>query len=305
MSELVVVGSIAYDSVETPFGKRDDVLGGSATYFSIAASHFTKPGLVGVVGEDFRAEDIALLERHGVDLSGLVTAPGKTFRWGGVYSEDMNSRDTLFTELNVFEQFAPDLPQAYREANVLFLGNIQPTLQGQVLEQVTSPGFVAADTMNLWIDIAKSDLVDVLRRVDAIFVNDEEALQLTGQRTVTRAARDLLDMGPRLIVIKRGEHGAILFGSDDIFYVPAYPLEEVHDPTGAGDTFAGGFLGYLAANPDLSPKNLRRAAVVGSLLASYCVEGFSMERLSAVTAQDIRRRYEAFVHLTRFDALDF
>ncbi len=301
---LVVVGSVAYDSIETPLGARTDMLGGSGTFFSIAASAFTKTSLVAVVGEDFAKDDLALLESHGVDLAGLVTAPGRTFRWGGRYHDDMNSRDTLFTELNVFESFEPVLSPAQRESGFVFLGNIQPKLQDHVLEQVRSPRFVAADTMNLWINVARTELCDVLRRVDALFVNDEEARMLTSKRSVVLAAREIQALGPSLVVIKRGEHGAIVFNDDDIFYVPAYPLERVVDPTGAGDSFAGAFVGYLEATGDLSPENVRRAAVVGSLMASFCVEGYGVERLKRIDRIAVRERYQAFAELVRFGALD-
>lgn len=303
-ASLVVVGSVAYDSVETPLGRRDDMLGGSGTFFSIAASSFTRTSIVAVVGEDFRSDDYELLAGHGVDLDGLVRAPGRTFRWGGRYHEDMNGRDTLFTELNVFETFAPVLSQAQRDAGFVFLGNILPKLQDHVLDQVRSPRFVAADTMNLWISTAKDDLCDVLRRVDALFVNDEEARQLTGKRSVVLAAKEIQALGPSMVVIKRGEHGAMVFNEDDVFYAPAYPLERVVDPTGAGDTFAGAFVGYLAATGDLSGDNVRRAAIVGSLMASFCVEGYGVERLRRIDRASIRERYQGFAELTRFGALD-
>ena len=299
---LVVVGSVAYDSIATPTGRRDDVLGGSGTYFSIAAAAFARPALVAVVGEDFRPEDEALLVAKGIELSGLTRAPGKTFRWGGTYHEDMNSRDTLFTELNVFEHFAPVLSAEQRKASCLFLGNIQPTLQANVLEQVDAPRFVAMDTMNLWITVARDELVRVISRVDAIFVNDAEAQQLTGKRSVVLAAREIQAMGPELVVIKRGEHGALVFNGDDTFYAPAFPLERTVDPTGAGDTFAGGFVGYLAASEDFSVENVRRAAIIGALMASFCVEGYSVERIRHIDAAAIRERFAAFSALTRFDA---
>lgn len=300
---VVVVGSVAYDSVETPFGKHDDLLGGSATFFSISASVFTSPALVAVVGDDFRDEDVELLRQRGVGLEGLTRAAGRTFRWGGRYHANMNARDTLFTELNVFESFQPELPRSYREAPYVFLGNIHPSLQLSVLEQVESPRFVAADTMNLWIDITRDELVQMLGRIDALFLNDEEAQQLTGAYTMPRAARAIMEMGPKVVVIKRGEHGALLFGPDDTFYAPAFPLDDVVDPTGAGDCYAGGFMGYLAATDDISPENLRRAAVVGSLVASFSVQGFSVERLLGVDLGQVRERYQRFVDLTRFDAL--
>ncbi|MCA9516479.1 MAG: sugar kinase [Myxococcales bacterium] len=301
---LVVVGSVAYDTVETPFGKHADLLGGSGTYFSLSASSFVAPSLVAVVGEDFRADDRELLERHGVDLAGLRSVAGKTFRWGGRYRDDMNGRDTLFTELNVFETFAPELTPEQRRASCVFLGNIQPSLQAHVLEQVESPHFVAADTMNLWIEGAREGLLGVLAHVDALFLNDEEAQQLTGKRSMVLAARAIQELGPSLVVIKRGEHGAMVFNDGDIFYVPAFPLEKVVDPTGAGDTFAGGFVGYLARTADFSPMNVRRAAVVGSLMASFCVEGYSVERLKRVDPETIAERYTSFLELTRFPPLE-
>jgi len=302
-ASLVVVGSVAYDTIETPLGAREDCLGGSGTFFSLAASSFTKASVVAVVGEDFKPEDRAILEAAGVVLDGLEQAAGKTFRWGGKYHEDMNGRDTLFTDLNVFEAFEPKLSATQKNAGFVFLGNIQPKLQAHVLEQVRSPRFVAADTMNLWISIAKSDLVDVLRRVDCLFVNDEEARQLTGKRSVLLAARDIQAMGPETVIIKRGEHGAVLFNGGDVFYVPAFPLEKVVDPTGAGDTFAGGFVGYLHATGDLSAENMRKAMVVGSLMASFCVEGYGVDRLKSVDRLAIAARYKAFAELTRFGAL--
>ena len=301
--DLVVVGSVAYDSVETKWGQRDNALGGAATFFSVAASHFTSPGMVGVVGEDFRNEDVELLERCGVNLSGLERASGRTFRWGGVYHEDMNGRDTLFTELNVFEAFQPKLPSDYRKAQFLFLGNIHPSLQGSVLEQLDSPSFVGLDTMNLWIDISRSELIDVLHRVDALFVNDEEARLLTGKYNLREAAAAIHEMGPSIAVIKRGEYGAIVFSQDDVFVVPAFLLDKVVDPTGAGDTFAGGFMGYLAETQSLTPDNLRRAAVVGSVMASFCVEGFSLDTLAGINRDAVSQRYRKFVDLTAFRPL--
>lgn len=302
---LLVVGSVAYDSVQTAYGSRDDVLGGSATYFSLAASLFAQPMVVGVVGDDFRGADLETMSERGVDISGIEkVAGGKTFRWGGRYHEDMNSRDTLFTHLNVFENFQPKLGEVHRDASFVFLGNIQPSLQNDVLEQVGSPRFVAADTMNLWISSARSELLGVLERVDMLMLNDEEAFQLTDARTVRAAARRIQDFGPETVVIKRGEHGAIMFTSDDIFYCPAYPLEVVIDPTGAGDTFAGGFMGHLANTLDFSPLNMRRAMVVGSLMASYCVEGFSVDHLLGVSMDDVHRRYQAFKAMTHFDAFN-
>lgn len=301
---LVVVGSVAYDNIETPLGSRDDLLGGSGTYFALAASVFTRPAVVAVIGEDFAETDLGLLREHGIDLTGLERTGGKTFRWGGRYHEDMNTRDTIFTALNVFESFQPKLSAEQRQATFLFLGNIQPRLQDHVLEQVTSPRFVAADTMNLWINTAKPDLCNVLRRVDALFVNDEEARQLTGKRSMVLAAKEIQAIGPSLVIIKRGEHGAVVFNENDIFYVPAYPLEKVVDPTGAGDTFAGAFVGYLEATNDLTPGNVRKAAVVGSILASFCVEGYGVERLRHIDRASVRERYQAFADMTNFGMLD-
>ena len=301
--ELMVVGSVAYDSVETSAGKRDDMLGGSATHFSLASALFTQPGLVAVIGNDFREADVALLREHGVDLTGLTTANGPTFRWGGRYHEDMNGRDTLFTHLNVFESFQPELEAVHREASLVFLANIHPDLQQQVLEQAKSPGFVAMDTMNLWIDIAKPSLERVLQGVDGLFINDGEVRQLTGATSVVRAAAQVQQMGPELVVIKRGEHGAIVFHGDDRFFVPAFPVEAVVDPTGAGDSFAGGFMGYLAKAGDISHLTIRRAAVVGSIVASFCVESFGTERVATLGLEDVRQRYADFEDLVRFEPL--
>ena len=301
---VLVVGSVAYDDVETPSGARKDLLGGSATYFSLSSSRFTAPRLVGVVGKDFKPEDRALLKNHGVDLSGLVTDDsGDTFRWGGRYHADMNQRDTLYTHLNVFETFQPELPAIYRDARFVFLGNIAPELQADVLSQAKCPVFTALDTMNFWITGRKDALLVALRKVDGLIINDEEASLLTDEDGILNAARALQKFGPRTIIIKRGEHGAFLFNDDDIFYVPAYPLETVVDPTGAGDTFAGGFMGYVARTGDLSPANMRRAVVAGSVMASFCVEGFGPETLARTTLDDVRNRYEAFVRMTTCPAL--
>jgi len=301
--DLMVVGSVAYDSVETAAGKRDDMLGGSATHFSLAAALFTRPGLVAVIGHDFRDEDLALLREHGVELTGLTTADGPTFRWGGRYHEDMNGRDTLFTHLNVFESFQPRLEAIHRDASLVFLANIHPALQQQVLEQADSPGFVAMDTMNLWIDVAREDLDVVLRGVDGLFVNDEEVRQITGERSIVRAAAKVQQLGPELVVIKRGEHGAMVFHGDDRFFVPAFPVEEVVDPTGAGDSFAGAFMGYLAEAEDLSHTSIRRAAVLGSIVASFCVESFGTDRVASLTLEDVRSRYARFEEMVRFEPL--
>ncbi len=302
---LVIVGSVAYDSVETQCGKRDNALGGSATFFSLAASHFLSPELVAVVGEDFAAEDRAILEHHGIGLDGLKVEAGETFRWGGKYHEDMIGRDTLFTALNVFEHFKPELSASQRETDFLFLGNIQPELQLSVLDQVERPKFVAADTMNLWLDIARPALEDVVSKVDGLFLNDEEARQLTGERSVVKAAAAIRARGPRMVVVKRGEHGALTFFDDDMFFTPAFPLEAVVDPTGAGDTFAGGFMGYLAVQPAIDSDTVRRAAVVGSILASFCVEGFSVDHVASLERARIVSRYEEFKALTHVGPVSF
>lgn len=298
---LVNVGSVAYDTVETRHGRREDILGGSCTYFSVAAALLAPPSsvaVVAVVGEDFRDEDVALLESRGVDTEGLQRAVGRTFRWSGRYHKDMNGRDTLSTELNVFEHFNPVIPPQYQNARQLFLGNIHPSLQETVLDRVPNAGFVALDTMNLWIDTARDDLLRVLGRVDALFVNDEEGRQLTGEYGMPSVARALMAMGPRVVVLKRGEHGALVFTEGGVFSCPAIPLDEVVDPTGAGDSFAGGFMGYLARSGDYSAANLRRAAIAGTLVASFNVQGFSLDRLRTVTGEQLERRYERFVDLT-------
>jgi sugar/nucleoside kinase (ribokinase family) len=299
--DLLVIGSVAYDTVETPKASAERIMGGSASFFSTAAARFCRPVVVAVVGDDYEDEHLARLERAGVDLQGLKRVPGKTFFWHGRYGKDFISRDTLTTELGVFEEFDPVVPEALKRVPYLFLANIAPHLQLQVLDQLERPRFVGLDTMNLWIDIARDDLHRVLSRVDALFVNDEEAEQLTGFRSVLRAARALQDMGPRVVVIKRGEHGALTFAGDDVFFAPAYPLEDVHDPTGAGDTYAGGFMGFLASSGDTSVSNLRQASVVGTLMASFCVEGFSLDGLDRAELPEVWKRYEELRKLTAID----
>lgn len=297
---LLVVGSVAYDSVETPFGQVTDALGGSATYFSTASSLFAPTQLVAVVGDDFRAKDRAHFHGRDIDMSGLQQRPGRTFRWGGRYHDDMNSRDTLFTELNVFETFAPEVPSNFRRASHVFLANIDPELQLHVLDQVESPSFVACDTMNFWIEGPKRGALDaLLTRIDALLINDEEAKLLTGEKSVLRAAYAVQRMGPRAVVVKRGEHGALLLSGNDVFYAPAYPLEEVVDPTGAGDSFAGGMVGYLARCQDTDSESLRQAAVVGTLCASFCVEDFGLARLAKVDRTQLARRYERHAEYMR------
>ncbi len=301
---VLVVGSVAYDDVETPIGRRENLLGGSATYFSIAASQFARPLLVGVVGTDFADADRGLLTDAGVDTTGLaVDGSGQTFRWGGRYHTDMNQRDTLYTHLNVFAGFDPKIPEHYRGAEFVFLGNIDPDLQAGVLDQIDAPKLVALDTMNFWIEGKRDALGRVLSRIDGLIINDEEGTLLTGRRTAVAIGRALQEMGPSIVVLKRGEHGALLFHGSDIFFVPAYPLDVVIDPTGAGDTFAGGFVGMLARLGGLSDDNLRQAMLCGSIMASFCVEGFGLDRLAGVSLDDVRHRYDRFMELTRCPAL--
>jgi len=301
---LLVVGSVALDSVETPFGRKEDVLGGSATYFSTCASYFTPTQLVAVVGEDFPQAHVDFLRSRGIDLEGLTREPGRTFRWKGRYGFELNEAQTLDTQLNVFQAFSPKLPAAYRDTPYVFLGNIHPELQAQVLDQVRSPRLVAADTMNFWINGSRAALLNTLKRVNLLFVNDAEARQLAGEHNVVKAARAILGMGPQRVVIKRGEYGALLFDQGHIFACPAFPLAEVFDPTGAGDTFAGGFMGTLASSSGpVDTALLRRAMVMGSVMASFTVEKFSLERLREVTKPEIHARFAEFRKLTHFDDL--
>lgn len=297
---LVVVGSVALDTIETPFGKCTDALGGSAIYCSVAASFFTSPIMVGVVGEDFPDEEIALLAGRGVDLSGLERRAGKTFRWSGRYGYDLNERETLSTCLNVFEHFHPVVPEEARREGYLFLGNIHPEVQLAVLEQMESPRFVACDTMNLWIETERDLLLEVIGKVDAILLNDGELRQLTGEPNLVRAAGELRSMGADMVVVKKGEHGCLCDVGGCRFLAPAYPLEAVFDPTGAGDSFAGGFMGHLARAEDLGMPSVRQAVVYGSILASFCVEEFGLERLARTTGDEIEARYREFAELTSF-----
>jgi sugar/nucleoside kinase (ribokinase family) len=301
---LLVVGSVALDSVETPFGRKEDILGGSATYFSTSASFFTPARVVAVVGEDFPEQHLNFLRGRGIDLEGLTREAGRTFRWKGRYGYELNEAQTLDTQLNVFQAFSPKLPDSYRDTPYVFLGNIHPELQSQVLDQVRSPKLVAADTMNFWIQGSKAALVKTLKRVNLLFVNDAEARQLAGEHNVVKAARAILAMGPQRVVIKRGEYGALLFDNEHIFACPAFPLAEVFDPTGAGDTFAGGFMGTLATSTGpVDEALLRRAMVMGSVMASFTVEKFSLERLREVTRPEIHARFAEFRKLTHFDDL--
>lgn len=298
---LLVVGSVALDSIETPFGSVQDALGGSATFFSAAASLYCGVKLVGVVGSDFPVEELEFLEQRGVDLAGLDRAEGESFRWAGAYSFDLNSRETLETRLGVFADFQPRIPEAFRDAEWLFLGNIDPVLQYDVLEQVHAPRLVACDTMNFWIDGKREELLRLLRRVDVLMVNDSEARQLSGDHNLLRAARWIQAHGPDMVVIKKGEHGAILFTRDFAFYAPGYPLEEIFDPTGAGDAFAGGFLGYLARAGSAEPDHLRRAMIYGSAMGSFAVERFGLDRFRDLTAREVHDRVCRFRELTAFE----
>jgi sugar/nucleoside kinase (ribokinase family) len=305
--DVVVVGSVALDTLELHGKEYPYVLGGSASFFSVAASHFAPVRLVAVVGEDFPAEHTQYLAGHGVDLAGLTRAPGKTFHWRGRYSDDLASRTTLDTQLNVFADFRPQLPASYRDTQLLFLGNIHPALQLEVLDQVNDPTLVALDTMNFWISGELPTLKKVLLRVDTIILNDEESRQLSGEHNLPKAARAIHAMGPRNIIIKRGDAGALMFyfrdGKLSVFAAPAYPLEQVLDPTGAGDTFAGGFIGSLARSGAFDPGAIRRAMFHGSVMASFCVEGIAHDRLKTVTMPEIETRYAAFCDLTHFETL--
>ena len=298
---VLVVGSVALDSVETPLGKADEALGGSGTFFSSSASHFTGVRLVGVVGDDYPVEKLEPLAARGVDLAGLEKATGTSFRWRGRYRHDLNSAETLETHLGVFSHFRPKIPEQFKRSPFVFLANIDPRLQLQVLEQVEKPRLVACDTMNFWIESRRPELVELLGHVDLITLNDAEARQLTEHTNLVQAARWIMDKGPKHVLIKKGEHGAFMFTRDSIFFAPAYPLESVFDPTGAGDSFAGGFIGYLAATGDLSDANMRRAVVVGSAMGSFAVEKFSIARLLEITRADIDARIREFRQLVAFD----
>ena len=298
---ILCVGSVALDSVETPFGKADRVLGGSAVYFSAAATVFNPVQLVGVVGDDYPVDELRFLEERGADLSGIEHASGKSFFWAGRYHYDLNTRDTLDTQLGVFAEFEPKIPDSFRDARFVFLGNIDPALQHDVLNQVTAPEVVACDTMNFWIEGAREPLLELLGRVRILMVNDEEVRQLAGQANLLKAARWVQDQGPEIVVVKKGEHGAILFTDDWMFHVPGFPLEEVFDPTGAGDSFAGGFMGHLARSGEVTPATLRQAIVFGSALGSFACERFSVERLQELHTDDVAARVEEFRRLTAFE----
>jgi sugar/nucleoside kinase (ribokinase family) len=300
---LLVVGSVALDTVETPFDKIDNALGGSATFISLAASYFTAPiHLVAVVGTDFPKEHLDLLEDHNIDLQGLQVEEGKTFRWGGKYHFDLNVRDTLFTHLGVFEKFDPQIPEKLRRDNFILLGNIAPTLQLKVLEQVGEDAFIVCDTMNLWIDTMLVELKKVIKKTDVLIINDSEARMLTSEANLIIAAKKIRAMGPEYLIIKKGEHGAMLFNDETVFSAPAYPLEKIYDPTGAGDTFAGGFTGYLHKMGDVNFENLKRAVIYGSTLASFCVEKFSTKGIENLDPIDIKTRFTEFRDISLFSA---
>ena len=298
---VLVVGSVALDSVETPFGRADEVLGGSGTFFSASASHFTPVQLVGVVGDDYPLADLEPLAGRGVDLSGLETAEGSSFRWRGRYDHDLNSAETLETHLGVFSRFSPKIPDPFRDAPFVFLANIDPRLQLDVLSQVRKPRLVAADTMNFWIESRRRELVELLGQVDLLMLNDAEARQLTDKYNLVQAARWIMDHGPTNVVIKKGEHGAYMFSRSTIFFAPAYPLENVFDPTGAGDSFAGGFIGYLARTGNITEAGLRRAVIYGSAMGSFAVEKFSIARLLEINRADVDRRVSEFRQLVAFE----
>ena len=302
---VLIVGSIALDDVKTPVEERFDLLGGSASYASVAAGYFSPVNLVAIVGEDFPADHWNFLQSRGINLEGVQRAPGKTFRWSGEYMWDMNTRETRSVALNVFETFSPTLPDHFKSSDYVLLANIAPDLQLQVLDQMEKPKFVIADTMDLWINIAQPALLDLLKRVDMLILNDSEARELTKETSLIKAGKKIQSLGPRIVAVKKGEHGCLLFGEDnDFFSCPAYPLEDIHDPTGAGDTFAGGLTGYLASrgNHEVSFKTLKTAVVVGSVLASYNVEAFSLERMRSVEQKDILSRFAEFQDLAHFDA---
>jgi sugar/nucleoside kinase (ribokinase family) len=295
---LLVIGTLAYDHIETVHDRRRDALGGSAVYFSVAASNFVPVRLVGVVGTDFRAEHLAILRERGVDVSGVERVEGKSFRWAGRYEADWNTRHTLFTELNVFEHFDPKVPAPFRDSRFVFLANAEPKIQLRALEQCPERKFTVADTMNYWIESRREELGELLRRVDGVVLNDEEARMLSGERNLIRAARKVLALGPSYVILKKGEHGAFLIGKTAHFSLPAYPVDEVVDPTGAGDAFAGGFMGAIAAAGDVEPRTLRRAMLYGTVTASFCVQGFSIEDLVRRTRAEIDARFNDLLSIT-------
>lgn len=304
MNKLLIVGTVAFDAIETPFGKTDKILGGAGTFIGLSASHFNlKSAIVSVVGDDFPQEYLDLLTARNIDISGLeIVKGGKTFFWSGRYHNDLNSRDTLVTELNTLADFQPKVPENFKDADVVMLGNLHPLVQSSVLDQMTKkPKLVVLDTMNFWMDCALPELLEVIKRVDVITINDEEARQLSGEYSLVKAAAKIHTMGPKYVVIKKGEHGALLFHHKDIFFAPALPLEEVFDPTGAGDTFAGGFAGFITQSENVSFDNMKQAIIQGSNLASFCVERFGTERMQQLTKEEVQQRLKQFKSLTHFD----
>ncbi|WP_298509785.1 PfkB family carbohydrate kinase [uncultured Kordia sp.] len=304
MSKLLIVGTVAFDAIETPFGKTDKILGGAATYIGLSAANFdVDSAIVSVVGEDFPQEYLDMLADRNIDISGIeVVEGGKTFFWSGKYHNDMNSRDTLVTELNVLADFNPVVPENYKDAEIVMLGNLHPGVQMSVINQMTEkPKLIVLDTMNFWMDCAWDDLLAVIKKVDVITINDEEARQLSGEYSLVKAAQKIHEMGPKYVVIKKGEHGALIFSDGNIFFAPALPLEEVFDPTGAGDTFAGGFSGYLAKHEDISFESMKNAIIYGSNLASFCVEKFGTQRMESLTKEEITNRLKQFKQLTQFE----
>jgi len=300
---LIVVGTMAFDAIETPFGKIDQVIGGSATYAAYAASNFIQPiNQVSIIGFDFPEEEITALQTRGVVMDGVqVVKNKKSFFWSGRYHEDMNSRDTLVTDLNVLADFDPRLPDSYRGSEFVMLGNLQPTVQMNVIKQLKNPKLIVMDTMNFWMESAMPELEKVLKKIDVLLINDAEARQLSGQYSLVKASKTILSMGPKFLIVKKGEHGALLFHGDKVFFAPALPLEEVFDPTGAGDTFAGGFMGHLAKTRDISFENMKTAIIVGSAMASFCVEKFGPNRLKEISKEDIDKRLQQFRELVNFD----
>lgn len=301
---LLVIGSVAFDAIETPFGKTDKIIGGAATYITLSSSYFKKPvNLVAVVGDDFPGSDIKLLQDHGVDTRGLQIKQGeKSFFWSGKYNNDMNSRETLITELNVLGTFDPIIPEEYQDCKYLMLGNLSPKVQSTVIQRLKKrPKLIVMDTMNFWMDIAYEDLMETLTMVDVLTINDEEARQLSKEYSLMKAAKKILGMGPKFLIIKKGEHGALLFDKSNVFFAPALPLEEVFDPTGAGDTFAGGFIGYIASKDDISFETMKNAIIYGSAMASFCVEKFGIERIANLSKRELDERVRNFIDLVQFE----
>ena len=301
---ILIVGTVAFDAIETPFGKTDKIVGGAATYIGLSASFFSNNlNLVSVVGDDFPKQAIKILEQHNIDTKGLQIKEGeKTFFWSGKYHNDMNTRDTIETQLNVLETFDPIVPKEYQNSEFLMLGNLMPSVQKKVLDQMKiRPKLIVLDTMNFWMDLFLEDLKEALKEVDVLTINDEEARQLSGEYSLVKAAKKILETGPNYLVIKKGEHGALLFNKEEVFFAPALPLEDVFDPTGAGDCFAGGFIGYLEKTKDISFENMKRAVIHGSVMASFCVEKFGTERIKELTHQDVENRLQEFIDLVQFD----